>query len=229
MSESQGASGPQFRADRPVEQPAVRTTIVGGRPPGSGKGIGPIPRGIEVLVKKAAIDAAFRELLLEKRAEAAGTIGLALEPAEQMMLRAVAREQLEAVIDRTDVPEEHRRAFLGSVAAAMLAALGLIEGACIPTPVGGSRPQEPPRPEPQPPAGPVEGNRPDVPPEPAGPADQGAPAAADQPAPDQPPPQGPPPEGPIRGIRPDSPVRGIQPEPPPPTGMRPDMPPGAAP
>ena len=32
---------------RPVEQEAVRTTIVGGRPPGSGKSVGAIPRGID--------------------------------------------------------------------------------------------------------------------------------------------------------------------------------------
>ena len=42
----------QFRADLPesVEQESVRTTIVGGRPPGCGQPIGPIPRGIEILV-----------------------------------------------------------------------------------------------------------------------------------------------------------------------------------
>jgi|GEM_PF-1218437 len=37
------------------EQPAVRTTIVGERPPGPGKGVGSVPRGIKVLVKKAAV------------------------------------------------------------------------------------------------------------------------------------------------------------------------------
>ncbi|GAG42054.1 unnamed protein product, partial [marine sediment metagenome] len=57
--------------DRPMEQPAVRTTIVGGRPPGSGKTVGPIPRGIEVLIKKAAVDPGFKMLLLAKRDGAA--------------------------------------------------------------------------------------------------------------------------------------------------------------
>ena len=66
---------------RPPEQETVRTTIVGGWPPGSGKPLGPIPRGIEVLVKKAAVDPQFRRLLLEKRGEAAKEIGLALDPA----------------------------------------------------------------------------------------------------------------------------------------------------
>ena len=45
---------------RPPEQDSVRTTIVGGRPPGNGKPLGPIPRGIEVLVKKAAVDPEFK-------------------------------------------------------------------------------------------------------------------------------------------------------------------------
>lgn len=126
MSQGKGASGPQFRADRPVEQEAVRTTIVGGRPPGSGQSVGPIPRGIEVLIKKAAVDPDFKELLLQQRAAAAGQIGLTLDPAEALMLAAAARTQLEAVIAQTSVPEEHRRAFLGKAAVAMLAAIGIV-------------------------------------------------------------------------------------------------------
>ncbi len=63
-----------------AEQPAVRTTIVGSRPPGPGKGIGEIPRGIEVLVKKASVDRVFRAKLLTERASAAGDIGLELMP-----------------------------------------------------------------------------------------------------------------------------------------------------
>lgn len=126
MSESQGPTGPQFHADRPREQEAVRTTIVGGRPPGSGQSLGNIPRGVEVLIKKAAVDPAFRDLLLTRRAEAAEEIGLYLEPAEAMMLAAATREQLETVIARTNVPEEHRRVFLGKAAAAMLALLGVV-------------------------------------------------------------------------------------------------------
>jgi hypothetical protein len=34
--------------------------------------MGTIPRGIEVLVKKAAVDAEFRLVLLDQRADAAG-------------------------------------------------------------------------------------------------------------------------------------------------------------
>ena len=102
------------------------TTIVGGRPPGSGQPVGEIPRGIEVLVKKAAVDAEFKALLLSRRAAAAEAIGLTLQPAEAAMLAVAPAEQLEAIIARTSVPQEHRRAFLGWAAAAMLAALGAL-------------------------------------------------------------------------------------------------------
>jgi len=123
MDEHGAMSGPQFRSSRPAEQAAVSTTIVGGRPPGCGQALGAIPRGMEVLLRKAAVDPEFKTLLLERRAAAAATIGLELEPAETMMLAAAARQQLEAIIARTDVPQEHRRAFLGQAAAAMLAAV----------------------------------------------------------------------------------------------------------
>jgi acyl carrier protein len=86
----------------------------------------PIPQGIEVLVKKASVDPAFRSLLLERPEAAVAEIGLELGPAEAMMLRSVPREQLATVIARTNVPEEHRRAFLGQAAAAMLGALGMM-------------------------------------------------------------------------------------------------------
>jgi hypothetical protein len=85
-----------------------------------------VPRGIEVLVKKAAIDPAFKELLLAERAAAAERIGLALEPVEAAMLSAAPAGQLQTIIARTTVPQEHRRAFLGQAAAAMLAALGAV-------------------------------------------------------------------------------------------------------
>ena len=145
MHDRQEASGPQFRGDRPPEQEAVRTTIVGGRPPGSGQGIGNIPRGIEVLVKKASVDPQFRQVLLDRRAEAAGQIGLTLDPAEVMMLNAVPAEQLELIIARTTVPGKDRRAFLGTAAGAMLAALGLVATGCVP--VTGIAPDPPPSPD----------------------------------------------------------------------------------
>jgi hypothetical protein len=158
-----------------VEQQAVVTTIVGGRPPGAGQPVGQIPRGIEVLVKKAAVDSDFRALLLEKRAEAAAEIGLSLDPAEVMMLSAVPAAQLEAIVARTEVPEAHRRAFLGRAAAAMLATLGVASIAGCPKGISPDRPPAPtgmapdrPPPketkeEPKPPPPPPTGIRPDRP------------------------------------------------------------------
>jgi hypothetical protein len=108
------------------EQDAVRTTIVGGRPPGSGQGLGAIPRGIEVLVRKAAVDAAFRDLLMSDRAAAAKTIDLRLSAAEAAMLAAVPEAQLAAIIDATTVRPKAVPAFLGHSAAAMLVALGAV-------------------------------------------------------------------------------------------------------
>ena len=140
-------TGPQLMADRPAEQPAARTTIVGGRPPGSGQPLGDIPRGIEVLVKKAAVDPEFKDLLLAQRAAAAEAIGMGLSPAEKAILAAVSTEQLERIIAQTIVPEAHRRAFLGKAAAAMLAALGAmtagLPGAESPPPTRGISPDRP--------------------------------------------------------------------------------------
>ncbi len=106
------------------EQEAVRTTIVGGRPPGPGQAVGDVPRGVEVLIKKAAVDAAFRDVLLDERDGAAEKIGLALEPAEAAMLRSIPAAQLAAVVARTRVSPNLNAAFMTYTAAVMLAALG---------------------------------------------------------------------------------------------------------
>ena len=83
-----------------------------------------ISRGIEVLVKKASVDPAFKKMLLDKRAEAAEAIALKLEPAEAAMLNAVPAKQLAAIVANTKVSPNLQPAFLGYAAAAMLAALG---------------------------------------------------------------------------------------------------------
>ncbi len=108
----------------PVEPDAVRTTIVGGRPPGDGAIPRHIPRGLEVLIKKAAVDPAFKKLLFEKRARAAEAIGLKLTAAEEAMLAAVPLPQLEGIVAHTRVSPKLRPAFLGYAAGAMLAVLG---------------------------------------------------------------------------------------------------------
>ena len=153
--------------DRPMEQPAVKTTIVGGRPPGSGKAVGPIPRGIEVLIKKAAVDPGFKTLLLAKRDGAAKAIDLTLEAAEAMMLKAAPRAQLEAIIAQTSVHPSVLPAFLGRAAAVMLVALGAGTLGCDKVEVtDGIAPDRPPakRVEPPPHIPVPEGVRPDRPP-----------------------------------------------------------------
>jgi acyl carrier protein len=102
-----------------------------------------LSRGIEILIKKAAVDEDFKLRLLENRAEAAGSIGLQLQPAEAMMLAAVPASQLESIIGHTSIPQEHRRAFLGQVAAVMLATLGVVSSGCDRPPSRGVRPDPP--------------------------------------------------------------------------------------
>ena len=105
-----------------------RRTIVGGRPPAPRQGLRGIPRGIEVLVKKASVDPTFRRVLMQSRAGAAREIELELTPAEMAILDAVPEDQLAAIVENTAVPSPQRRAFLGRAAATMLAA---IVGGCI--------------------------------------------------------------------------------------------------
>jgi len=83
-----------------------------------------IPRGVEVLVKKAAVDPEFKALLLAERSGAAAVIGLELSEAEAAMLDGVPGTQLETIIANTTVSPKMRPAFTGRVAAVMLAALG---------------------------------------------------------------------------------------------------------
>jgi hypothetical protein len=105
------------------EKPSVKTTIVGGRPPGSGKEVESVPRGIEILLKKAAVDETFRKILLSDRLSAADAIGLTLNPVEVTMLKAVPESSLERMVAATKVQPKIRHAFMGYAATVMLAAL----------------------------------------------------------------------------------------------------------
>ncbi len=150
MSDSSG------RNEGPKSKRSADPTIVGGRPLEKGRQLSGIPRGIEVLVKKASVDPEFRELLLEHRTRAAEEIGLGLSPAERTMLDAVPKSQIERIIENTSVPDEHRRVFLGKIGTAMVGLLGIGLVSCstgirpdLPVPHG-TRPEMPR--EPQPPA-----------------------------------------------------------------------------
>lgn len=143
MSDKQDKQAKMVRSTVPQEMPAVRMTIVGGRPPGCGKEIGEIPRGVEVLVKKAHVDAAFRAMLLSRRAEAAEAIGLALDPAEAALLNLIPAAQLEAVIAQAKVEPSKVPAFLGKAAAVMLVALGASVASAQVAVAKGVRPKPP--------------------------------------------------------------------------------------
>ncbi|MHC4646835.1 MAG: hypothetical protein ACYTBJ_15155 [Planctomycetota bacterium] len=110
----------------------------------AGANAGAIPRGIEVLVKKASVDAEFRTILLDKRAEAAAEIQLQLTPAEATMLNSIPSQQLEAIIDSTKVRPENRQIFLGKMAKLMLAALGVAAVFVVTCPTLGHQIDRPP-------------------------------------------------------------------------------------
>jgi hypothetical protein len=111
---------------------------------------GSIPRGIEVMLKKASVDPAFKVLLLARRAEAARSIGLTLTATEVLMLQSAHADLLTAMIDKTKMPQEHRRVFLGHAAAAMLAALGVLHSGCTQRAIDGTRPDPTSRRQPEP-------------------------------------------------------------------------------
>jgi len=118
------SNSPDKNKDIPSsEKPAVKTTIVGGRPPGSGKEIDLVPRGIEILVKKASVDTDFKEILLKERAAAANRINLSLEDTEVAMLNGIPQVHLDSIISATKVSPNLKQAFMGCTAAVMLAAL----------------------------------------------------------------------------------------------------------
>lgn len=103
------------------------TTIVGGRPPTSAQALRQVPRGIEVLLKKAAIDPDFRALLLSQRSKVSESISLKLDETEATVIDTLPEKSLAVMIERAEVPHSQRKAFLGCVAATMLAALGLVD------------------------------------------------------------------------------------------------------
>jgi len=106
-----------------------------------------ISRGIEILLRKAAVDLAFRPILIAEREHAAESIALVLSSSEKAILSGIPAESLDRMIEalaREPLPETHRRAFLGQAAAAMLAIVagGAMEGCAGPE----DRSEAPPEP-----------------------------------------------------------------------------------
>lgn len=107
-------------------------TIVGGRPPARPSISSDVPRGIEVLLRKASVDDEFRSRLLDDFGAAAESIGLDLAAGERAVLGSVTPETLSDMIARVEVPAEHRFVFKGRVAAAMLTIVAGTAFACSP-------------------------------------------------------------------------------------------------
>ena len=108
-------------------QSAVKTTIVGGQPPGNQRDLeGRVPVGIEELLAMAAVDDDFAEALDGRRAEAIEASGVALTDSERAILGTVDRGALEQMVAgvRGLLPEQARREFLGRSAAAMMFLMG---------------------------------------------------------------------------------------------------------
>ncbi|HUT35005.1 MAG TPA: hypothetical protein VNE39_16055 [Planctomycetota bacterium] len=114
----------EFGNWRPAEQPAAKAAVVGGRPPGPGKPLGSVPHGIEVLLIEASVDPRFRELLLEKRAEASKAIGVTLSAIEAGLLNDIPASHLTQVIAQTRVSKRLRSEARRKAAKVALAALG---------------------------------------------------------------------------------------------------------
>jgi hypothetical protein len=83
-------------------------TIVGGRPLGTSAAGAAIPRGVEMLLKLAAIDPTFCERLVHMRGQAAKDLGYELTFSEAMVLEAVPEKQLRNMIAAMPVSEEER-------------------------------------------------------------------------------------------------------------------------
>jgi len=216
MSREDRKPGEPRRDQEPeaVEKRAVKTTIVGGQPPGNERPLPPIPVGIEEILGMAAVNEEFAAALYENRDTAVQASGVELTATERGILAAIDSTTLRQMVGNVEgvFPNRERRAFLARSAAALLALAG--GGAAAAAAAACSDTKSKPSTKPSQPA----------------PADAAAAAAlpADAaPAPaDAAPPDAEPPAPPPAGIRPDMPpTRGIRPDRPRPTkGIRPDIP-----
>jgi len=205
---------PLSGGDEP-EMRAVKTTIVGGQPPGNQRAMQPVPVGLEELVAMAAVSEDFSGALWDDRGKAVDASGVELTATERAILEAVDDEALKQMVTTVGsrIPEQDRRGFLNMSAAAMLALVGggsLVAGAagCDRT-TKGIRPDHP---------GPT-GARPDRPEEPVEPVTK----TGSEPEPETKKPDAGRPPMPPTGARPDRPERPDRPRPT--RGARPNRPP----
>jgi len=79
-----------------------------------------VPRGIDILVQKAAVDEQFKTVFLDQPVAAAGTIGLTLGETEVALLKAVPREQLATMVAHIRVAPRIQVELQGQSAASMV-------------------------------------------------------------------------------------------------------------
>jgi hypothetical protein len=94
--------------DSDGDRPDRKRTIVGGRPKAEGGPGADIPRGVEIVLKMAAIDPTFRKRLIHMRGQASRDLGFKLKLSEAMILEAVPEDQLQAMIDAMQVSDDER-------------------------------------------------------------------------------------------------------------------------
>jgi hypothetical protein len=95
-------------------------TIVGGRA-GARDGSGGYPRGIEVLLKKAKVDAEFQEQFIRDPLAAAARLELDLLDSEKKLLASATASTLRLLVNRTFVPKHHVPTFMSRNVPAMVA------------------------------------------------------------------------------------------------------------
>ena len=108
------------------------------------KMIGKIPRGMEVLIKKASVDPAFKKRFLKNRSKVAEEIELTLSAAEITMLDTIPPDQLESIIANTKVNSKLVPILLTGTAAMILVALGIYGISANMTVIQGIKPDIPP-------------------------------------------------------------------------------------
>lgn len=107
---------------------SVRTTIVGGQPPGNARPLGEVPIGMERLLGLAAVDDRLAAELEHDPKSLAEGCGITLEPTELSVLEATPKGALRGMLDgiRSGLAEPARREFIkrASILAAALFATG---------------------------------------------------------------------------------------------------------
>lgn len=107
-------------------------TIVGGRPQSDKNERYDIPRALEILIKRAAVDEDFKNELVRKRAQIANELSIPLDASEKAILACVSDEHLQTMISATEVPPIQRKLLAGGTAAAMIALLAQLTLAPVP-------------------------------------------------------------------------------------------------